>query len=108
MKKQIIIFSAPDGKQPFVEWMEAIRTKDQKTYLRILDRIDRIAEFGTYGDCKPVDNGVFELRFFFGPGYRVYFGEEGDAVVLLLCGGVKRTQEKDIKRAKEFWKTYHD
>lgn len=53
MKKQIKIYQTDEGKQPFVEWMEKIRAKDRKVYLRIMDRIGRIAEFGIYGDWKP-------------------------------------------------------
>ena len=108
MKKIIKIYEIEKGKQPFAEWLESIRTSDKKIYLRIQDRLMRIAEFGVYGDVKSVGEGVFELRFFFGPGYRVYFGEEGDTIVLLLCGGDKRTQREDIKKAKAYWRHYHE
>lgn len=70
---------------------------------RIRKRILRI-EDGNLGDYKSLGDGVFELRFFFGAGYRVYFGIIGETVVLLLCGGDKSTQNKDIKKAKEIWK----
>jgi len=53
-----------------------------------------------------VGGGVFELRFFFGAGYRVYFGEDGDTIVVLLCGGDKKTQRRDIQRAKAYWQEY--
>ncbi len=68
-------------------------------------RLDRI-ELGNSGDCRHVGDGVNELRIDFGPGYRVYFGQEGDMIVLLLCGGAKRTQRSDIARAKAYWKDY--
>ena len=58
------------------------------------------------GDCKPIDQGVFELRLDFGPGYRIYFGEENQKIVVLLCGGDKSTQEKDIKKAIKYWEDY--
>jgi putative addiction module killer protein len=61
-----------------------------------------------YGDCEPVGEGVSELRIFLGPGYRVYFGEEGDNIVVLLSGGDKGSQDKDIKAAMDFWKEYKD
>ena len=61
---------------------------------------------GYYGDYKSVGDGVFELRFFFGPGYRIYFAEEDDTIVILLCGGDKSTQAKDIEKAKEYLKDY--
>lgn len=58
------------------------------------------------GDCEPVGEGVNELRMFFGPGYRVYIGEEGNNIVVLLCGGDKSTQTKDIETAKLYWKEH--
>lgn len=58
---------------------------------------------GNLGDCKPVGQGVAELRVDYGPGYRVYFGQHGRTVVLLLCGGDKRSQERDIRLAKQYW-----
>jgi putative addiction module killer protein len=68
-------------------------------------RVDRLA-FGAFGDWRAVGGGVFELRVHFGPGYRVYFGRDGKAVVILLCGGEKRSQSADIRRAKSYWKDY--
>ena len=81
----------------FLEWIGALR--DVQARARIAKRIDRIA-LGNFGDSKPVGNGVSELRFTFGPGYRVYYTRRGDVVVILLCGGDKGSQERDIKRAK--------
>jgi len=63
-------------------------------------------ELGHFGDCKPISGGVSELRFMFGSGYRVYFGEWDKKIVILLCGGDKSIQERDIKKAKEYWKRY--
>ena len=63
-------------------------------------------EFDYFGDFKSVGEGVFELRLFFGPGYRIYYAEDGDIIVLILCAGKKGSQEKDIKQAKKFWKDY--
>ena len=68
----------------------------------------RRLESGLYGDCEPVGEGVSELRMFFGPGYRVYFGEDAKNTVILLCGGDKDSQKKDIKKAKEYWKEYKE
>ena len=81
----------------FLEWIGALR--DVQARARIAKRIDRIA-LGNFGDSKPVGNGVSELRFTFGPGYRVYYTRRGDVVVILLCGGDKGSQERDIERAK--------
>lgn len=77
----------------FVEWLTAL--KDVKAKARIAKRIDRITE-GNLGDAKSVGEGVSELRLQFGPGYRVYFTRRGKAVMILLCGGDKGSQRRDI------------
>lgn len=73
---------------------------DQGAKAKIVSRIERLG-LGNPGDVKPVGEGVSEMRVPYGPGYRVYFKQTGKTVVLLLCGGDKSTQEKDIKRARE-------
>ena len=88
------------GTIPFQEWISGLR--DTVARHRIRTRLDRV-EKGNYGDHSPVGDGVHELRFDFGPGYRVYFAEEGDVVVILLCGGDKNSQVKDIKTAKMYF-----
>jgi putative addiction module killer protein len=103
IKKQMEIYSAINGKKPFISWLESL--KDNKARYRIKERLDRIA-LGNMGDCKPIKQGVFELRLDFGPGYRVYFGEENQKMVILLCGGDKSIQEKDIKRVIKYWQDY--
>ncbi|MDO9384782.1 MAG: type II toxin-antitoxin system RelE/ParE family toxin [Hyphomicrobiaceae bacterium] len=88
----------------FASWVDDL--KDRKTRVRILDRIDRLAG-GNFGDRAPVGSGVFELRLHFGPGYRIYYVRQGDTVVVLLCGGDKASQTRDIRRAQkmaEEWK----
>jgi putative addiction module killer protein len=72
---------------------------------RILVRVSRLQR-GNYGDYKSVGEGVSELRMFFGSGYRVYFGERGNNLIVLLCGGDKSSQDKDIEKAKEYWQEY--
>ena len=89
----------------FDRWIRKL--KDRQGKLRILKRIDRLAN-GNAGDVAPVGSGVSELRLNVGPGYRVYYLQEGDALVLLLCGGDKSTQPKDIEQAHELaeeWRT---
>jgi len=81
----------------FIDWITDLR--DVSARARIAKRIDRIAQ-GNFGDVKSVGDGVSELRFTFGPGYRVYFTRKGDVVVILLCGGDKDSQARDIERAK--------
>jgi putative addiction module killer protein len=82
----------------FDAWLSKL--KDPRAKARIIKRI-RSAERGNLGDCEPVGAGVSEMRIHFGPGYRVYFMRIGDLVYLLLCGGTKRGQSRDITKAKQ-------
>jgi putative addiction module killer protein len=93
-------YVTPLGKVPFLDWLNSI--KDQITRLRIRRRLDRL-ELGNFGDCEPVGEGVSELRLFFGSGYRIYFAEQDEEIIILLCGGDKSSQKKDIKTAKRYW-----
>ncbi|SDN76734.1 putative addiction module killer protein [Methylobacterium phyllostachyos] len=81
----------------FIAWLMALRDVQART--RITKRINRMAA-GNFGNTKSVGDGVSELRFDFGPGYRVYYTLRGDVVVILLCGGDKGSQARDIARAK--------
>jgi len=89
------------GKVPFKEWMNNL--KDPVIRHRIRRRLDKV-EIGHYGDYKILGDGVCELKFHFGSGYRVYFAEQDDVIVILLCGGDKGSQSKDIDTAKAYWK----
>lgn len=80
----------------FLAWLMGLR--DVQARARIAKRIDRLAQ-GNFGDAKSVGGGVSELRFDFGPGYRVYYTMRGKVVVILLCGGDKGSQQRDIERA---------
>ena len=97
------IYSAPDGTRPFQEWIDSL--KDHEAQGRALARLERV-RLGLLGDCKSVGGGVSELRIDTGPGWRVYFAQDGRSVVILLCGGSKAAQRKDIAKAKAFWKDY--
>jgi putative addiction module killer protein len=92
-----------DGKVPFAAWFDSL--KDIKTQTIVLKRLDRVS-LGNLGDHRSVGGGVYEPRIDYGSGYRVYFGQVDSVVVLLLCGGDKRTQDQDIVDAKEYWKDY--
>jgi putative addiction module killer protein len=100
---QLRFYQTTAGKQPFREWLSAL--PDRQAVNRIEARLARILA-GNFGDVRSVGGGVLELRIDWGPGYRVYFGRVGQVVVLLLCGGDKRTQERDIERAKDYFRDY--
>jgi putative addiction module killer protein len=87
----------------FTSWLAKLRDKQARS--RIVSRITRL-KHGHFGDSKSVGDGVFELRFVFGPGYRVYFANQNDKVVLLLAGGDKSTQARDIFRARSLLKAW--
>lgn len=96
-------YQSAEGEQPFTQWLQDLR--DQQARARIRVCLDRLA-LGNFGDCEPVGGGVIELRIDWGPGYRVYCARLGQMIVLLLCGGDKRTQKKDIERAKDYFEDY--
>ncbi len=98
--KTLLVYQTVDGRRPFELWLNGI--KDQRDASRIQARLLRV-EHGNIGDAKSVGDGVSELRFFFGSGYRVYIGQQGSQIVILLCGGDKSTQEKDILEARANW-----
>ena len=103
--REVQYYRTPNGRQPFIQWFESIREKN--TQNRIDKRLERL-EDGNFGDCQSVGEGVFELRLHFGPGYRIYFGQIGDRLVLLLCGEDKASQARDIKLAKTYWREYEE
>lgn len=88
----------------FDKWFRKL--KDRKAKARILVRIQRIEENGNFGDCQPIGDGLSELRIHYAKGYRVYIKEHNEQIVLLLAGGDKSTQSKDIAKAKMLWQQY--
>lgn len=101
--KTIKMYQRNDGEIPFTKWITALR--DVRGRQKILARVDR-ARLGNFGDHRSVGDAVIELKVHFGPGYRVYLGQEGESIVILLLGGDKSTQDEDIKQAKVYWKDY--
>ena len=101
--REIQNYLAADGTRPFAEWLDSLR--DTRAVDKIEKRLKRVAS-GNLGDYRSVGEGVCELKIDYGSGYRVYFGQIGSKIVLLLCGGDKSSQEQDIHRAKEYWKDY--
>jgi len=100
---EIIEYTDAIGGSPFSVWLDGLN--DAQAVARIDARIGRLVH-GLFGDCKPVGDGVWELRVDWGPGYRVYYAQAGKRLLLLLCGGDKRRQAADIKRAMNYWKDW--
>jgi putative addiction module killer protein len=101
--REIQRYTTPDGRVPFSEWLDSLR--DLKAKFKIERRLDRVVA-GNLGDYRSVGEGVCELRINYGPGYRIYFGQVEESIVLLLIGGDKSTQEQDIRKAKGYWTDY--
>lgn len=99
-EKEIAYYQTEDGKIPFEKWLEALR--DRRAMLEVEKRLLRLS-MGNLGDHRTVGSGVTELRIRYGPGYRVYLGQHGGALVVLLCGGDKGSQDKDIEKAHAYW-----
>ena len=99
---EILKYVTETGVCPFDEWFN---TLDSVTQARIDVRLDRVT-LGNFGDHQSVGSGVYELRFFFGPGYRIYYGIVGKRIVLLLTGESKKRQSRDVKAAQRFWAAY--
>ncbi len=85
----------------FDKWLKKL--KDLWAKAKILFRIEKIETDGHFGDCKPVGDGIIELKVNFAKGYRVYYKEKDGKIIILLCGGDKSSQQKDIIKAKEIW-----
>lgn len=101
---KVQFFTDENGKVPFKEWLNSLSANIRN---RVVDRLYRVQN-ENLGDYKRVGAGVFELRFFFDGGLRVYFGRDGDEIILLLCGGDKSSQKRDIEKALEYWRQYHE
>lgn len=97
------VYETRGGAQPLMIWLRDLR--DQKARIAIRMRLDRL-KLGNFGYCEPVGEGVSEMKIDLGPGYRVYFAMVGRTVVLLLCGGDKKSQSKDIRNALEYFRDH--
>ncbi|MGB8475786.1 MAG: type II toxin-antitoxin system RelE/ParE family toxin [Candidatus Acidiferrum sp.] len=98
-------YISPAGRDLFDEWLSGLA--DSLTQAKVAVRIDRLAA-GNFGDCKPLRDGLWELRIDWGPGYRVYYTLTNRECVLLLSGGEKRKQAADIERARRYLKDYRE
>ncbi|MBK1716910.1 type II toxin-antitoxin system RelE/ParE family toxin [Thiocystis violacea] len=99
---EIVQYETREGRCPFADWFDEL---DAQTAARIRTVIARI-ETGNQGDVKPVGEGVSERRIDVGPGYRIYFGQDGRRLLILLVGGTKKRQPRDIELAKMYWRDY--
>ncbi len=103
-KYRVQAFQSGPGKSPYEDWLQSL---DKKTRVRIVERVRRL-EKGQFGDYKKIDHCLYELRFFFGPGYRIYFGDYRGTLILLLTGGDKKSQTGDIRTAQRYWKIFQE
>lgn len=103
---QIEVYKQDNGSFPFIDWEKRLSLQGRAIVSTRLGRLRR----GNFGDCKPIKGkgaeGLYELRIHFGPGYRIYYGIVDKKIVLILTGGDKKSQEKDITKAKILWKDY--
>jgi putative addiction module killer protein len=99
---EIRYYVASDGQQPFATWFANLEAVARAKVARAIVRLGQ----GNFSNAKSVGAGVFEYRIDFGPGYRVYFGQDGPSLVILLAGGTKKRQQRDIDAAHGFWQGY--
>ena len=102
--KDIEIYKTETGKEPFSEWIKSI---NKVSAAHIFNYIGRVARSGSKSNIKALGNGIYEIKISKGPGFRVYFGEVENTIILLLIGGDKKTQKQDILKAKEYWRNYN-
>ena len=103
--KEILIYDLKNGKEPFSVWLKSI--KDNVIRARIKSAVLKLS-YGNFGDCKKLSSDISEIRLHFGSGYRIYFSEVDKIIILLLCGGDKSTQSKDIEKANIYLKDYKE
>jgi putative addiction module killer protein len=96
-------YVAGNGRNPFSQWL--LNLNDRKARAIILRRINQ-AEEGNFGAYRALGDELFELKVQFGPGYRIYFGLDENILIILLCGGDKGSQKRDISHAREYWDDY--
>ena len=95
-------YIAMNGSSPFEQWFLELNSLAAAKITKAIYKL----ELGNFSTVEGVGNGVYEQKIDFGPGYRVYFGEDGNEIVILLCGGTKKRQSNDIEKAKEYWQDY--
>jgi putative addiction module killer protein len=99
---EIRYYVAADSREPFAEWFGDLDPVASAKIARALVRMGQ----GNFSNVKSVGEGVLEYKIDFGPGYRIYFGRDGDSIVILLTGGTKKRQQRDVDTAQVYWRTY--
>ena len=102
-KRELVYYQNESGKEPFMVWFD--RLKDDKTREIIETRLARV-QGGNLGNYASAGGGVWELKINYGPGFRIYFGQVGKTIIVLLCGGDKSKQSRDISDAQSYWEDY--
>lgn len=100
---EIAHYLTPEDRDVYQEWLDSLADRHAKA--RVMTRVERLRQ-GNYGGCRPLENGVWELKIDWGPGYRIYYAQVGQKLVLLLLGGDKRKQATDIKAAVAYWRDW--
>lgn len=100
----LLEFHKDDGRSPFGEWFEGL---DNATALKVNTYLTRMSS-GNFGQCKSLGGGLHECKIDHGPGFRVYFGKQGDKLIILLAGGTKKRQQTDIEKARNYWKVHKE
>lgn len=100
---EIAHYLTPEDRDVYQEWLDNLADRHAK--VRVMTRVERL-RLGNVGECRPLESGVWELKIDWGPGYRVYYAQAGQRVVLLLIGGDKRKQAADIKTAVAYWRDW--
>jgi putative addiction module killer protein len=101
--KTVLTLQLSNGREPFDEWLSELPLRDRVVVMR---QIHRLRDGGGRKNLRSLGDGVFEIKIYLGPAYRVYFAEDGDHIVLLLLGGDKGSQKRDIEKAKRYWRQY--
>jgi putative addiction module killer protein len=99
---ELLEFQTEDGRSPFGHWFSAL---DARAAAKVTVALTRMG-LGNFSNVEPVGSGVSEYKIDWGPGYRIYFGKDGERIVILLCGGTKKRQALDIAKAKDHWADY--
>ena len=103
IEKKVIYYTQENGSSPFADWLKKLDNLSKAIVVRF---VQRVATGGAKKSIKALKDGIYEIKITHGPGYRVYFAEDGDEIIILLVGGDKKTQSRDIDKAKEYWRNY--